>query len=355
MDAQLKSLVDLLEEEHHLSSEEFIALISNHTDTALHDYVTSRAEFVRQQNYQQDVYIRGLIEFTNYCKNNCFYCGIRKGNQHAERYRLTQEQILGCCEQGYGLGFRTFVLQGGEDEYYTTERITSIVKAIKQTYPDCAITLSIGEQTHETYKAWKEAGADRYLLRHETANSTHYQKLHPKTMSLQNRMDCLFDLKSLGYQVGTGFMVGSPGQTVDCLAEDLAFIEKLQPSMVGIGPFIPHKDTIFANETAGTLELTLFLVGLLRLMLPYALLPSTTALGTIDPRGREKGIQAGANVVMPILSPMDVRGKYLLYDGKICTGDEAAECRYCMELRMKGIGYDVVVNRGDVKESIKNL
>lgn len=350
MEPSTKQLVDKLEQSHHLSSAEFTTLISNHMDAQLHEYVTLRAEKVRKEYYQQDVYIRGLIEFTNYCENNCFYCGIRKGNQHADRYRLTQEQILDCCEQGYSLGFRTFVLQGGEDDYFTTERISSIVREIKQTYPDCAVTLSIGEQSHDTYKAWKQAGADRYLLRHETANEEHYQKLHPKNMSLQQRKDCLFDLKQLGFQVGTGFMVGSPGQTYEHLAEDFAFIELLQPSMVGIGPFIPHKETIFAEETAGTVELTLFLVGLLRLMLPYALLPSTTALGTIDPRGREKGIQAGANVVMPNLSPVDIRSKYLLYDGKICTGDEAAECRYCMELRMKGIGYDVVVNRGDVKQ-----
>lgn len=294
--------------------------------------------------------MRGLIEFTNYCRNDCYYCGIRKSNCNAERYRLTKEQILECCDVGYELGFRTFVLQGGEDGYYTDKILADIVSSIKAKYPDCAITLSLGEKSYESYKLLYEAGADRYLLRHETANAQHYSKLHPPVMSLKNRKQCLYNLKEIGYQVGCGFMVGSPFQTTECLVDDLMFIKELQPHMVGIGPFIPHKDTPFAGKPAGTLELTLFLLGIIRLMLPYVLLPATTALGTIHPKGRELGILAGANVVMPNLSPKEVRSKYLLYDNKICTGDEAAECRMCLTHRIESIGYKLVVSRGDCKK-----
>jgi len=295
------------------------------------------------------VYIRGLIEFTNYCRNDCYYCGIRRSNREAERYRLTKEQILECCSTGYDLGFRTFVLQGGEDGYFTDDRMVDIISSIKSEYPDCAITLSIGEKSHESYKAFFDAGAERYLLRHETADPEHYRKLHPQELSLKNRKKCLQDLKKIGFQVGCGFMVGSPYQTTDCLVEDLLFIKEFSPHMVGIGPFIPHHATQFAEKPAGTLELTLFLLGIIRLMLPTVLLPATTALGTIHPRGRELGILAGANVVMPNLSPRSVRKKYMLYDNKICTGDEAAECRYCLERRLESIGCRVAVSRGDHK------
>ena len=307
------------------------------------------ADRVRREHYGDEVYVRDLIEFTNYCKNNCYYCGIRRDNSNADRYRLTKEEILSCCEEGYRLGFRTFVLQGGEDPYFTDDRVCDIVSEIHRRFADCAITLSIGEKTRESYQAYYDAGVERYLLRHETATEVHYGKLHPAEMSLANRKKCLFDLKEIGYQTGCGFMVGSPGQTLDTLYEDLVFIKELQPEMVGIGPFIPHQDTRFRNEAAGTLEATLHLLGILRLMFPRVLLPATTALGTIHPLGREKGIQAGANVVMPNLSPTDVRSKYLLYDGKICTGDEAAECRHCMERRMESIGYQVTVSRGDYR------
>ena len=269
---------------------------------------------------------------------------------NAQRYRLTEEEILSCCANGYELGFRTFVLQGGEDPYFSDERICDIVAKIKQNYPDCAVTLSIGEKDKTSYQAFYDAGADRYLLRHETADKTHYQSLHPAEMSFQHRIQCLYDLKEIGYQVGCGFMVGSPGQTVDTLYEDLMFIKKLQPHMVGIGPFIPQKDTPFGQEPAGTMEQTLRLLSIIRLIHPHVLLPSTTALGTIHPLGREKGIQAGANVVMPNLSPVAVREKYKLYDNKICTGDEAAECRHCMTRRMESVGYQVVVSRGDFKK-----
>ena len=300
-----------------------------------------------QKIYGNQVFIRGLIEFTNYCKNDCYYCGIRRSNHCADRYRLTKEEILSCTDTGYELGFRTFVLQGGEDPYFTDERICELVSEIRQKHPDCAITLSIGEKSKESYQRYFDAGADRYLLRHETANGAHYRRLHPDELSLEHRKQCLWDLKEIGYQVGCGFMVGSPGQTTGALYEDLQFIRKLMPHMVGIGPFIPQKDTPFAREPAGTMEQTLRLLSIIRLIHPHVLLPATTALGTIHPKGRELGIQSGANVVMPNLSPVDVRDKYKLYDNKICTGDEAAECRFCMENRMKSIGYQVVVSRGD--------
>ncbi|EHQ90492.1 [FeFe] hydrogenase H-cluster radical SAM maturase HydE [Desulfosporosinus youngiae] len=344
----MKKLIDKLHKTRELEAAELKELLENRSPQ-LSDYLFAKARAVQAENYGQDVYIRGLIEFTNYCKNDCYYCGIRKSNAKAERYRLSKEEILGCCEAGYELGFRTFVLQGGEDGYYTEERMTDIIRSIKRNHPDCALTLSLGEKSYETYRAFFEAGADRYLLRHETANGEHYARLHPPKMLLKNRKQCLWDLKEIGYQVGCGFMVGSPFQTTDCLVEDLLFIKELNPHMVGIGPFIPHHDTPLAREKAGDLELVLFLMGLIRLLLPTVLLPATTALGTIHPEGRELGIRAGGNVVMPNLSPRDVRGKYLLYDNKICTGDEAAECRHCLEGRIEGIGYKIAVSRGDHK------
>ena len=346
-----KALIQKLDQEKQLTKEEWILLIeSRNEETA--EYLFELARKHQIQNFGNKVYTRGLIEFTNYCKNNCFYCGIRRDNRKAKRYRLTSEQILECCKIGYELGFRTFVLQGGEDSYYTDERMVEIIHTIKRNYADCAITLSLGERSYESYKRMREAGADRYLLRHETADEEHYGLLHPPQLSAKNRKECLYNLKKIGYQTGTGFMVGSPGQTPECLAEDMMFIGELNPHMVGIGPFVPHHETPFAEERGGTVELTLYMLGLLRVMLPNVLLPATTALGTIDPGGREKGILAGANVVMPNLSPVDVRKKYELYDNKICTGDEAAECYQCLNGRMKSIGYELVVNRGDYKEVI---
>lgn len=345
---KIRDLIDRLEQEHLLTKEEFICLISGRSQPAA-EYLFEKARNIRHRVYGREVYLRGLIEFTNYCKNDCYYCGIRCSNRNAQRYRLTPEQILDCCRSGHQLGFRTFVLQGGEDAAYSDEQMSDIIRQIKKEFPDCALTLSVGERSRETYQTWFDAGADRYLLRHETADDAHYQKLHPPSLSLSNRKRCLFDLKNIGYQTGSGFMVGSPGQTTACLAEDLLFLHDLQPQMVGIGPFIPHHDTPFADEPAGTLELTLYLLGILRLMLPNVLLPATTALGTIAPRGRELGLLAGANVVMPNLSPTDVRKKYLLYDNKICTGDEAAECRSCLERRVHSVGYEIAVSRGDFR------
>lgn len=344
----LMDSISRIRKEHSIEKEE-LALLLETKDQEVCTYLQKSADEVRKQVYGNQIYMRGLIEFTNYCKNDCYYCGIRCSNKKADRYRLSEEQMLSCCQSGYELGFRTFVLQGGEDPYYTDERICDIISSIRQQYPDCAITLSIGEKNRESYQKMFDAGADRYLLRHETADEAHYRLLHPETMSLKNRIRCLYDLKAIGYQVGCGFMVGSPGQTVDTLYEDLQLILDLQPQMVGIGPFIPHQDTPFSDKEGGTLEWTLRLLSLIRLLHPHVLLPATTALGTIHPKGRERGIQAGGNVVMPNLSPTDVRKKYMLYDNKICTGDEAAECRFCMQKRMESIGYEVVVDRGDFK------
>ena len=329
-----------------MNRDEIIHILTNNSpedDQALF----KQADQIRRRYFDNKVYVRGLIEFTNYCHNNCLYCGIRNANDKVTRYRLSKDDILACCANGYELGFRTYVLQGGEDDYYSDDMLVDIVSSIRTRYPDCAITLSIGERSHESYVRLFNAGANRYLLRHETATSSHYDKLHPHTLTLEHRMNCLRDLKDIGYQVGTGFMVGSPYQTIDNLAEDLLFIQEFKPQMIGIGPFIPHKDTPFKDQQAGTLEMTLRLISLLRIMNEQALIPATTALGTIDPVGREKGIQAGANVVMPNLSPVSVRKKYELYDNKICTGEEAAECRFCLARRMESIGYEIVVDRGD--------
>ena len=343
---ELLSLIDKLEEKLVLSKDEYAFLIENYTPEAS-EYLFEKSRRIREKYYGKDVFVRGLIEFTNYCKNDCLYCGIRCSNKNAQRYRLSKSEILECCKIGHELGFRTFVLQGGEDPYFTTDRFIEIIREIKSAYPECALTLSVGEKSYDEYKAFFDAGADRYLLRHETADNCHYRKLHPENMSPENRKRCLYDLKKIGYQTGCGFMVGSPFQTAQTLAEDMLFIKDLEPHMVGIGPFIPQHDTPFGDKASGTLEQTLFMLGLIRLTLPDVLLPSTTALGTIHPLGREKGILAGANVVMPNLSPVAVRKKYMLYDNKICTGDEAAECKNCLQLRMKAIGYNVVVNRGD--------
>lgn len=341
------SVIDKFFKTHKLSKEEYVELLQCWQDEDIVSQLKTEAVKLRKQHYENKVFTRGLIEFTNYCKNNCYYCGIRKGNSHVDRYRLTVDEILECCRNGYELGYRTFVLQGGEDPYYTDERMAEMIRRIKEAFPECALTLSIGEKSYESYRLFRNAGADRYLLRHETADEELYRSLHPETMSLKVRKQCLFDLKELGYQVGAGFMVGAPGQTISHIAEDLLFLQELQPQMVGIGPFIPHHDTVYAKETAGSVELTLFLLSVIRIMLPKVLLPATTALGTMDPRGREKGLEAGANVVMPNLSPVNKRKLYELYDNKICTGEEAAECRGCLGKRVESVGYQLVEERGD--------
>lgn len=348
----MKKLIDKLYKNSDLTDTELKELIENINDEDL-KYLNTLARKVADEIYGKDVYVRGLIEFTNYCKNNCYYCGIRAENKNAERYRLDKTQILECCKSGYELGFRTFVLQGGEDMYFTDDMICDIVSEIRKNYPDCAITLSIGEREKESYQKYFNAGANRYLLRHETADKEHYQKLHPEKMSFDNRIKCLENLKEIGYQTGCGFMVGSPYQTTDCLVKDLRFIKNFEPEMVGIGPYLSHKDTPFLDKPNGSVRLTLMLLSIIRLLLPSVLLPATTALGTAKADGRELGILAGANVVMPNLSPVKVRKKYSLYDNKICTGEEAAECRFCLSSRMKSIGYNIVTSRGDNIKFIK--
>ncbi|MGN0523897.1 MAG: [FeFe] hydrogenase H-cluster radical SAM maturase HydE [Eubacterium sp.] len=343
-----KELIEKLNKQHCLETEEYLYLIANRDEESallLQEYAVKK----RKEIYGNSVFVRGLIEISNICKNDCYYCGIRCSNKNADRYRLSPQEILDCADAGYDLGFRTFVLQGGEDAYYTDELLEDIIVKLKKKYDDIAITLSLGERTFDSYKRLYDAGADRYLLRHETADEKHYKMLHPKNMSFDNRMNCLNNLKQIGYQVGCGFMVGSPYQTPKELAEDLKFIEEFQPDMCGIGPFIPHRDTMFKDEPAGTVELTCYMLSIIRLIKPNILLPSTTALGTISPFGRERGIQAGANVVMPNLSPVSVRKKYELYDNKICTGEESAQCKSCLSSRMKNIGYEIVVDKGDIK------
>jgi biotin synthase len=341
-----KLLIDKLFQKSILLKEEWIFLLSNRNSDIV-EYAWEKARQVSVQHYGNKVFARGLLECTNYCKNNCFYCGIRAGNKKTTRYRLTKEEILHCCQIGNDLGFKTFVMQGGEDRYFTDEKLVEIITAIKEKYPDNAITLSFGERSYDSYLALKHAGADRYLLRHETANHEHYSQLHPKNLSDIPRKQCLYDLKSIGFQTGTGFMIGSPFQTVENLADDMLFIADFQPEMLGIGPFIPHKDTPFADFPAGSVELTLFVLALSRLLLPRVLLPATTALGTLDSQGREKAVLAGANVVMPNLSPLYVREQYMLYNNKIATGLEAAEGVKKLAESMAAIGYELVHERGD--------
>ena len=344
----MKELIERLERERDLTNAEFAVLLDQ-SSGADRDFLFERARAVRDAHYGRKVYIRGLIELTNYCKNDCLYCGIRKSNASCERYRLTKEQILSCCESGYALGFRTFVLQGGEDGWYTDERMTDIVRAMRQAYPDCAITLSLGERGRESFKRLYDAGANRYLLRHETADEAHYARLHPVSMTLTHRLQCLRDLKEIGFQTGAGFMVGSPYQTTECIVRDFRFLQELKPQMVGLGPFLPHHATPLKDFPAGSTERTLLCLSIVRLLLPNVLLPATTALATIDGDGRIKGMNAGCNVVMPNLSPLEDRSKYLLYDNKASSGEEAAESLRALREHLAAAGYEVVIDRGDYK------
>ncbi|MBR6524290.1 MAG: [Clostridia bacterium] len=343
----MKKLIDKLFNERNLSDDELKTLISQMPEP---EYLYEKARIRAKENYGNKVFIRGLIEVSNYCKNDCYYCGIRKSNKAAERYRLTDEEILSACENGYHLGFRTFVMQGGEDVKFSDDRLVNLIKTIKSKHPDCAVTLSLGEKSDESYKKLRAAGADRYLLRHETACEAHYRSLHPTGMSYQNRMRCLKTLKKIGFQTGCGFMVGSPGQTVENIVSDLRFIKEFEPQMVGIGPFLPHKDTPFGEEKKGSAELTVYLLAIIRLMLPSVLLPATTALGTASENGREKGILAGANVIMPNLSPKEAREKYTLYNNKLHTGTENAFQLERLKEQILKIGYEIVCDRGDYNE-----
>lgn len=344
----MNKIIEKLENEHRLNLDEYEYLIENR-NKKVQLLLAEKARKVRENVYGKDVFIRGLIEIGNVCKNNCFYCGIRRGNKDCDRYSLSEDEIISCCDEGYLLGFRTFVMQGGENAYFGDEFMCNIIRKVKSKYPDCAITLSIGERSYDSYKKMFDAGADRYLLRHETADKDHYEKLHPTEMSFDNRMECLSNLKKIGYQTGCGFMVGSPYQTNRNIAKDLKFIEKFNPEMCGVGPFIPHKATMFKDFNAGDGELTCYILSVIRLMKPEILLPSTTALGTILPNGHEMGLLSGANVIMPNLSPVSVRKKYELYDNKKSMGDEAAQAVATLKEKVKSIGFQIVTNRGDVK------
>lgn len=340
-------LIDKLIKDHSLSLDEYEILLKNR-NREWEERLKTAAQRARNDIYGNKVYIRGLIEISNICKNDCLYCGIRRSNNKCDRYRLSADDIIGCCDEGYTLGFRTFVLQGGEDDFFTDDNLCGIIDKVKKNHPDCAVTLSLGERSYQSYKRLFDAGADRYLLRHETADKEHYNKLHPSFMSYDNRMECLYNLKEIGYQVGCGFMVSSPYQTNKTLAKDLKFIEEFKPDMCGIGPFIPHKNTPFANMISGSGELTCYLLSIIRLIYPNVLLPATTALNTICPDGREKGIEHGANVVMPNLSPERVKDKYALYNGKVSKGAESAREMDELRKKMNLIGCEVVTDKGDI-------
>lgn len=342
-------LIDRLHRDHHLEESQWLQLLTDPSQEEM-EYAQALAREISIKNFGKAIYFRGIIEFTNICRCDCRYCGIRCSNKNVSRYRLTQEDILRCCAEGYEGGFRTFVLQGGEDGWFTDERMCAIIRAIKETYPDCAVTLSLGERSRQSYEALYMAGADRYLLRHETADEDHYALLHPAGQTLANRLRCLRDLMGIGYQTGCGIMVGSPGQTPATLAKDMLFMQAFKPQMIGIGPFLPHQDTPFKNEKPGSVELTLYLLALSRILLPWVLLPATTALGTAEGDGRQRGVLAGCNVVMPNLSPADVRKKYMLYDNKAGTDLTAAEGVAILRQQMADIGYDVVIGRGDFRE-----
>lgn len=345
--------IERLEQDRILPRAELEELLQTYSDGD-RLYAASKARAVADAIFGKKVYFRGIVEISSYCKNDCLYCGIRRSNHSAQRYRLTEDEILNCCARGYTLGYRTFVLQGGEDPWYTDDRIVSIIRRIRRDFPDCAITLSLGEKERESYQRYFDAGADRYLLRHETASPSHYAKLHPPELSWEHRMQCLRDLREIGFQTGCGCMVGAPYQTAADLVEDLLFMKEFRPQMIGIGPFIPHKDTPFREESPGTLRDTLFLLSIIRLMLPHVLLPATTALGTIQEGGREQGILAGANVIMPNISPPQVREKYMLYDNKIGVGDDEVSSRDRVARAVESIGYEIVVGRGDYQGGMED-
>lgn len=341
-----EDLIRALHQNRKLSENEWQRLFTEYDEEDV-SLARSLARKIALERFGKRLWFRGIVEFSNICKQNCLYCGIRRDNHRVCRYRLTPEEILDCCREGYEGGFRTFVLQGGEDGWFTDERMCTIVREIKAKFPDCAVTLSLGERSRQSYQALFDAGADRYLLRHETADETHYRLLHPAEQTLQNRLRCLRDLKEIGYQTGCGIMVGSPGQTPATLARDMVFMQEFRPEMIGVGPFLPHGDTPFRQEPAGSVELTLFILALCRIMLPDVLLPATTALGTAESDGRIRGVLAGCNVVMPNLSPAAVRKKYMLYDNKAGTELTASQGVALLRRQMESIGYEVAIGRGD--------
>ena len=340
-----KRVIDHMRLRHEIARDELEMLLEMREEHAAYLYQSARE--VCDEVYGKKIFMRGLIEYTNYCKNNCFYCGIRAGHVGLSRYRLTNERIMASVVKGYALGARTFVIQGGENPMDSDESIVEIIRLVHATYPDCAITLSVGEKSKETYQKFFDAGASRYLLRHETANRDHYRKLHPANMSYEHRIRCLFDLKEIGFQVGCGMMIGTPGQDVDCLYDDLVLIMELNPHMIGIGPFIAHSDTPFSTEKGGDVETTLRMIAIIRLIHPKVLLPATTALASVDMQGYEKAIMSGANVVMPNITPHEVKGSYMLYDGKEGVNLESEEQIAELKTRIEDIGYELCIDRGD--------
>lgn len=345
----IKDLIDKLEKEKKLERSEWIFLLENYLPED-REYARIKAQDIAISKFGKKIFFRGIIEFSNICKNDCYYCGIRRSNSCISRYRLSKEDILECAREGYTHGFRTFVLQGGEDGHFSDDVLCEIIVSLKNKYPDCAVTLSVGERSRESYQKLYNAGADRYLIRHEAANSELYSKIHPSFQKHQERMRCLRDLREIGYQTGCGFMVGVPFQKISDIADDMVFIQDFKPQMVGLGPFLPHKDTPFGIYEAGSVDLTLFLISLTRIMLPNVLLPSTTALGTAKGDGRQLGVLAGCNVVMPNLSPENVRKKYMLYDNKIGTECDAESGVRLLREQMNEIGYEVICSRGDYKD-----
>lgn len=343
---KLYSLIDKLYQNNELTKEEYLYILDNISSSEL-SYLYKKGYEMKHQFYQNRVYLRGLIEISNYCKMGCRYCGINNKVDSVDRYRLTVDEILNCCDIGYNLGYRTFVIQSGEDSFYTDEVVSMMLKEIKEKYKDIRVTLSLGERTKESFQKLFDSGADRYLLRHEAASKRLYEHLHPSFMSFENRIECLNNLKEIGYQVGGGFMVGSPTQTNSDLVEDLIFLKSLKPHMVGIGPYLCHSDTELAGNESGTLTETLIMVALTRLILPKSLLPATTALGSLDKIGREKALKVGANVMMPNISPTENRDKYEIYQNKICTTDTSDQCRNCIEARIVGVGHEIDLGVGD--------
>lgn len=346
------SLLEKLAEHHSLTLEEY-EFLAKSASSEVAARAASLAREACEQVYDNAVFVRGLIEIGNHCANDCLYCGIRRSNKQLERYRLSAEQVLECADAGYALGCRTFVLQSGEDPALADDSLCRLIYELKRRHADCAVTLSLGERTRKSYQRLFNAGADRYLLRHETACPKHYAMLHPSDMSHERRLRCLADLADIGYAVGMGFMVGSPGQGSLELARDLKLVEQLHPAMCGIGPFVAHHSTPFASKPCGSVELTCYLLSLLRLIKPNLLLPATTSLATLDARGYERGIEAGANVIMPNVSPQHTRKLYDLYDNKAqadCGATTLQEKMDDLHRRMGAIGRKIVANRGDARK-----
>ena len=341
------SIINKLYNENNASREELLYLLDN-IDSKSKELLIEKAHKTRLKYFKNKVYIRGLVELTSFCKKDCLYCGLRRTNKNAQRYRLSKEEVLECVRAGDKLGYKTIVLQGGEDAYFNDEVMVDIIKSIKKEFPNNAITLSLGERSYESYKKMYNAGADRYLLRHESASKKLYEDIHPGE-PFEIRRKCLKNLKDIGYQAGAGFMVGIPNQTNEDLVNDLLFVKDFEPAMCGIGPFIPHKDTPFKGFNCGSAKMTLFILSLCRIMLPDVLLPATTALSTVRDDGRQLGVLSGANVIMPNLSPIEVRKKYMLYDNKAITGDDAGENLKLIQDNINEIGYEVIIDKGDYK------